>query len=69
MLPKIPDSDFMVSPGDVKEIRKCVLASFLTSIKQPSLLAVRTSVTLNSLLWTYTLASVNLYHRGPTHYH
>ena len=26
MLPKIPDSsDFVVSPGDVKEVRKCVL--------------------------------------------
>ena len=26
MLPKIPNSsDFVVSPGDVKEVRKCVL--------------------------------------------
>ena len=24
MLPKAPDSDFLVSPGDVKEVRKCV---------------------------------------------
>ena len=25
MLPKAPDSDFLVSPGDVKEVRRCVL--------------------------------------------
>ena len=25
MLPKAPESDFLVSPGDVKEVRRCVL--------------------------------------------
>ena len=25
MLPKPPESDFLVSPGDVKEVRKCML--------------------------------------------
>ena len=25
MLPKAPESDFLVSPGDVKEIRRCML--------------------------------------------
>ena len=26
MLPKAPESDFLVSPGDVKEVRRCVLS-------------------------------------------
>ena len=25
MLPKAPESDFLVSPGDIKEVRRCVL--------------------------------------------
>ena len=25
MLPKAPKSDFLVSPGDIKEVRRCVL--------------------------------------------
>ena len=25
MLPKVPESDFLVSPGDIKEVRRCVL--------------------------------------------
>ena len=25
MLPKAPNSDFLVSPGDIKEVRRCVL--------------------------------------------
>ena len=25
MLPKAPESDFLVSPGDIKEVRRCML--------------------------------------------
>ena len=49
MLPKAPESDFLVSLGDVKEVRRCIyclkviflikptnhFANFSTNIKQP----------------------------------
>ena len=65
MLPKAPESDFLVSPGDVKEVRRCMLPEsyisnkthesfhqLLDNIRQPFPPVVRTSVILNSLLWT-----------------
>ena len=83
MLLKAPKSDFLVSPGDIKEVRRCVLpesnitdkthanpfANFSTNIRQPSLPVVRTLATLKSLPWTSIQASVDLCHRDPTHSH
>ena len=40
MLPKAPESDFLVSPGDIKKVRRCVLSESDIS-----------DITLNSLLW------------------
>ena len=82
MLPKAPESDFLVSPGDIKEVRRCMLpesditnetcmnpfANFSTNIRQPFPPVVRTLATLNSLLWTLIQASANLCHRDPIHY-
>ena len=53
MLPKAPESDFLVSPGDVKEVRSCLkvifpmkptnhFTNFSASTKQPFLAAVKT---------------------------
>ena len=82
MLLKAPKSDFLVSPGDIKEVRRCMcqkvisltklknpFTNFSTNIRQPSLPVGRTSATPNSLPWTLIQASVNLCHRDPTHSH
>ena len=81
MLPKAPESDFLVSPGDIKEVRKCVLlrvtcliklmnpfAIFSTNTRQPSPPVVRTLVILNSLIRTLIQVSVNPYPKDCTLY-
>ena len=58
MLLKTPDSDFLVSPGDIKEVRRCALPESDISDETQLLHryhflpVVRTLVILNSLLWT-----------------
>ena len=82
MPPKAPQSDFLVSPGNIKEVgdtccKKVIslmkftnpFANFSTNIRQPFPPIVRTLATPNSLLWTLIQASVDLCHRDHIHYH
>ena len=81
MLPKAPKSDFLVSPGDIKEVRRCMLPEsditdktckpfhqLLDKYQAAFPPVVRTLATLNSLLWTSIQASADLCHRDPIHY-
>ena len=49
MLPKAPESDFLVSPGDVTEVRRCVLPKSDISDKNPQIILLTSQQVSSSL--------------------